>query len=57
MKCEGAIDTHQIFIIPTVGWIDHKWYYGYPVFVIAFAWLCFRFSVKLGVKKVRVDNA
>ena len=57
MRCEGAIDTHQIFIIPTVGWIDHKWYYGYPVFVIAFAWLCFRFSIKIGVKKGMDDNA
>ena len=57
MKCEGAIVTSQIFIIPTFGWIDQKWYYGYPVFVIAFAWLCFRFSIKIGAKKVRVDNA
>lgn len=52
MRCEGTIDTNQIFVIPTLGWINHARYYGYPVFVIAFAWLCFRFSMAFGVKKV-----
>ena len=53
MRCKGAIDKYQIFIIPTFGWINESFYYGYPVISIAFAWLCFRFKVKLGVKKVR----
>ena len=57
MTCEGNIDTRQIFIIPTFGWISHKGYYGYPVIIIAFAWLCFRFSIGFGIKKVRTDNA
>ena len=52
MRFEGAIDKEQIFIIPTFGWISKKRYYGYSAFIIAFAWLCFRFSMAFGVKKV-----
>ena len=57
MRFKVAIDEHQIFIIPALGLISEKWYYGYPVVSIAFAWLFFRFKVQFGVKKVRTDNA
>ena len=56
MRCKGAIDKYQVFIIPTFGWINLRWYYGYPVIGIGFAWLIFRFKVEFGVKKVRTDN-
>lgn len=57
MKVFADIRKDQIFIIPTFGWINQKWYYGYPVFCITFAWLCFRFSLKFGLKKAVTDNA
>ena len=57
MRCKGAIDKYQMFIIPPFGLISEKWYYGYPVVSIAFAWLFFRFNVQFGLKKVRFDNA
>lgn len=56
MRIKGAIDKYQVFIIPAFGWINERWYYGYPVIAIGFAWLCFRLKVQFGLKKVRKDN-
>ena len=56
MRCSGAIDKYQIFITPTFGLMNQRWYYGYPVIGIAFAWLCFRFKVEFGIKKVGADD-
>lgn len=46
----------QWVILPTFGIINERAYYGYPVFAIAFAWLCWRCKVEFGVRKWRADN-
>lgn len=56
MKFKAAIDKKQWFIIPCIGVINERYYYGYPVFAIAFAWLCWRCKVSFGVKKRRAGN-
>lgn len=59
MRIKTAIDRNQWFIIPCIGVIDERYYYGYPVFAIGFAWLVFRFKVEFGVKTYkqrRKDN-
>lgn len=30
---------------------NERYYYGYPVIAIAFAWLCWRCKIEIGVKK------
>ena len=51
MRFKGAIDKNQWFIIPCIGVINERWYYGYPVIAVAFAFLIFRFKVEIGVKR------
>ena len=55
MRFKGAIDKNQWFIIPSFGVINDSRYYGYPVFSIAFAWLCWRCKVQFGAKKWRTN--
>ena len=33
--------------------VEERYYYGYPVIAIAFAWLCWRCKVEIGVRKHR----
>lgn len=40
MRLKGAKITNEFIVIPTFGWINERYYYGYPVIAIAFAWLC-----------------
>lgn len=53
MRFKGAIDKYQVFLIPCIGIINERPYYGYPVIAIAFAWLWFRCKVEIGVRKYR----
>ena len=53
MIFKAAVDKKQVFLIPTVGWINERYYYGYPVFAIAFAWLTWRCKIVFGLKKWR----
>ncbi len=53
MRFRGMKTTREIVLIPTFGWINERDYYGYPVIAIAFAWLCWRFKIEIGVKKYR----
>lgn len=53
MRFKKAIDRNQWFLIPCIGIINERKYYGYPVFAIAFAWLVFRCKVSFGIKKWR----
>lgn len=56
IKFKSAKDKHQVFIIPTVGVINDTYYFGYPVYSIAFAWLIWRCKVMFGVRRWRADN-
>ena len=56
MRFKAAIDKNQVFLIPTIGWINERYYYGYPVIAIAFAWLVFRCKVEFGLKKWRAKE-
>lgn len=51
MRFKGAKTDNKIILIPTFGWINERYYYGYPVIAIAFAWLCWRCKIEIGVKK------
>ena len=52
----AATDKKQVFLIPTIGWINERYYYGYPAFSIAFAWLCWRCKVSFFVKRWRAED-
>lgn len=47
---------NEWFIIPSFGIINERFYYGYPVFAVAFAWLRWRCKVEIGVKKWRAND-
>lgn len=53
MRFAAAVDKKQVFLIPTIGWINERYYYGYPVWSIAFAWLTWRCKIVFGIKKWR----
>ena len=53
MKFKTAIDKKQWFLIPCIGILNERYYYGYNAFSIAFAWLVFRCKVTFGLKKWR----
>lgn len=53
LRFKGAISKNEVMLIPTIGWINERHYYGYPVIAIAFAWLKWRCKVEIGVKKQR----
>lgn len=53
MRFKAAKTTNEFMLIPTFGWINERCYYGYPVIAIAFAWLCWRCKIEIGVKKWR----
>ena len=53
IRIKSAINKYEYIIIPTFAVMNVRNYYGYPVIVIAFGWLCFRFKVEFGVKIVR----
>lgn len=53
MRFKAAKTTNEFMVIPTFGWINERYYYGYPVIAIAFAWLCWRCKIEIGVKKNR----
>lgn len=50
------IAKNEWFLIPCIGIINERHYYGYRVFAVAFAWLRFRCKVEFGVKKWRGNN-
>lgn len=56
MRFKGAFDKKQVFLIPTIGWINERYYYGYQVWSIAFAWLTLRCKVSFGLKWWRKEN-
>lgn len=58
MRFKWAKSENQWFLIPCIGIIDERYYYGYKVFSVAFAWLRWRFKVKFGVKRFKggADN-
>lgn len=53
MRFKTAKTTNEFMVIPTFGLINERYYYGYPVIAIAFAWLCWRFKIEIGAKKYR----
>lgn len=53
MRFKAAKTTNEFIIIPTFGWINERYYYGYPVISIAFAWLRWRRKIEFGVRKAR----
>lgn len=52
----GATFPALGMLIPTFGWINERYYYGYPVIAIAFAWLCWRCKIEIGVRKRRSES-
>lgn len=53
IRIKAQILKNEIIIIPTFGFVDNRNYYGYPVFALAFGWLCFRAKIEFGVRVVR----
>ena len=53
MRFKGAKTENEVMLIPTFGWLNERDYYGYPVIAIAFAWLCWRCKIEIGVRKWR----
>lgn len=45
---------NEWFIVPSMGVIDERSYYGYRVIAVAFAWMRWRFKFEFGVKKSKV---
>ncbi len=43
---------HGFWLLPTIGFCNFKYYYGYPVIGICLAWLNWELAFKFGVKKV-----
>lgn len=56
MRFSWAMAKNEWFLIPSIGIIDSRHYYGYTVFAVAFGWLRWRCKVEFGVKKWRADN-
>ena len=59
MRFKAAVDKKQWFITPAIGVINERYYYGYPVIALGFAWLIWRCKVEFGVKsggKTRKNN-
>lgn len=50
IRIKAQILKNEIMIIPTVGIINERHYYGYPVIAFAFGWLCFRAKIEFGVR-------
>lgn len=44
---------HGIWILPTIGIGNKKYYYGYPVISITIVWLAWQIFFVFGVKKWR----
>lgn len=42
--------NNEWMLIPTIGIIDERYYYGYTVFAVAFGWLKWRCKLEFGVK-------
>lgn len=53
MRFKAAKIPNEFMLIPTFGWINERYCYGYPVIAIAFAWLRWRCKIEIGVKKYR----
>lgn len=53
IRFKGAKTENEVMLIPTFGWINERYYYGYPVIAIAFTWLCWRCKIEIGVRKWR----
>lgn len=53
IRFKGAKPKNEVVLIPTFGWINERYYYGYPVIAIAFAWLRWRCKIEIGVRKRR----
>lgn len=53
VRFKAQIARNEWFILPAVGIINERYYYGYPVIAVAFAWLRFRCKLEIGVKKWR----
>ena len=53
IRVKGQIMKNEIMVIPTFGFVNERFYYGYPVIALAFGWLCFRAKIEFGVRVVR----
>ena len=53
MRFKAAKTPNKFILIPTFGWINERYYYGYPGIAIAFAWLYWRGKIEIGAKKHR----
>lgn len=51
MRFSWQVTKNEWFLIPCIGIIDERHFYGYTVFAVAFAWLRWRGKVEFGVKK------
>lgn len=56
MRIKRAKSDYEVILIPTVGWINERFYHGYPVTAIAFEWLRWRCKIEFGVKKVSWED-
>lgn len=53
VRYSAAKSDNEWFVIPSVGIINERHYYGYTVIAVAFAWLKWRCKLEIGVKKWR----
>lgn len=51
MRFSWNVAKNEWFLTPCIGIIDERYYYGYTVVAVAFAWLRWRFKVEFGVKR------
>lgn len=46
----------QFWIIPAIGIKNLRYYYGYPVFAIGFAWLAWQLIIRVGARKCEEET-
>ena len=46
-----AVFKHEIVLLPTIGILNRRYYYGYPVIGISFIWLKWQVVLVFGLKK------
>lgn len=56
MNFVWSFRDREFFITPAIGIINEKYYYGYPVFALAFAWLNFRCKIEFGVRRSKRND-
>lgn len=56
MNFVWSFNDMELFITPAIGIINEKYYYGYPVFALAFAWLNFRCKIEFGARRSKRND-